>query len=205
MERQTLLNIESVSKAYTGKAKALDGVSFSVERGQFVSVIGSSGAGKSTLLRCINRLIDPSSGAVEFDGRDVTKLGKRELRQVRRRVSMVFQHYNLVSRSTAIENVLQGRLVTNRAWREFSRSTPRKRKPVRSTSSISSVFSNSRIVAAISFQADRSSGSALRGRSCKIRCSFLPTSRLRASIQNRRVPSWSICDGRLTIWASPVW
>lgn len=110
MERQTLLNIESVSKAYTGKAKALDGVSFSVKRGQFVSVIGSSGAGKSTLLRCINRLIDPSSGAVEFDGRDVTKLGKRELRQVRRRVSMVFQHYNLVSRSTAIENVLQGRL-----------------------------------------------------------------------------------------------
>ena len=110
MERQALLNIESVSKSYTGKAKALEGVSLTIERGQFVSIIGSSGAGKSTLLRCINRLIDPTSGRVEFDGKEVTKLGKRELRQIRRRISMVFQHYNLVYRSTAIENVLQGRL-----------------------------------------------------------------------------------------------
>ena len=110
MEQQILLNIESVSKSYTGKAKALDDVTLSIERGQFVSIIGSSGAGKSTLLRCVNRLIDPSSGSIEFDGKDVTKIGKRELRQVRRRISMVFQHYNLVYRSTAIENVLQGRL-----------------------------------------------------------------------------------------------
>lgn len=110
MERQALLNIESVSKSYTGKAKALEGVSLTIERGQFVSIIGSSGAGKSTLLRCINRLIDPTSGRVKFDGKEVTKLGKRELRQIRRRISMVFQHYNLVYRSTAIENVLQGRL-----------------------------------------------------------------------------------------------
>lgn len=110
MERQALLNIESVSKSYTGKAKALDGVSLTIERGQFVSIIGSSGAGKSTLLRCVNRLIDPTGGRVEFDGKEVTKLGKRDLRQVRRRISMVFQHYNLVYRSTAIENVLQGRL-----------------------------------------------------------------------------------------------
>lgn len=110
MERHILLNIESVSKSYTGKSKALSDVSLTVKRGEFVSVIGSSGAGKSTLLRCVNRLIDPKEGVIEFDGTDIMKLGKRELRQIRRRISMVFQHYNLVNRSTAIENVLQGRL-----------------------------------------------------------------------------------------------
>lgn len=110
MAQQELLSLGSVSKSYNGKAKALDGVSLTVGRGQFVSVIGSSGAGKSTLLRCVNRLIDPSEGRIEFDGKDVLALGKRELRQVRRSIGMIFQHYNLVSRSTTIENVLQGRL-----------------------------------------------------------------------------------------------
>lgn len=102
--------MDAVSKSYNGKSKALDGVSLAIERGQFVSVIGSSGAGKSTLLRCVNRLIDPSEGRIEFDGKNVLELGKRELRQVRRSIGMIFQHYNLVSRSTTIENVLQGRL-----------------------------------------------------------------------------------------------
>ena len=109
-ERETLLEITAVSKSYNGKAKALDGVSLTVRRGEFVSVIGSSGAGKSTLLRCVNRLIDPSGGSIRFDGHEVTRLNGRALRQLRRRISMVFQHYNLVYRSTAIENVLQGRL-----------------------------------------------------------------------------------------------
>lgn len=102
--------MDAVSKSYNGKSKALDGVSLAIERGRFVSVIGSSGAGKSTLLRCVNRLIDPSEGRIEFDGKNVLELGKRELRQVRRSIGMIFQHYNLVSRSTTIENVLQGRL-----------------------------------------------------------------------------------------------
>ena len=81
-----------------------------VARGEFVSIIGSSGAGKSTLLRCANRLVDPTQGTVAFDGCDVTRVKGRELRQVRRRISMIFQHYNLVYRATSIENVLQGRL-----------------------------------------------------------------------------------------------
>lgn len=105
-----LLDLHAVTKSYDGWSKALDGASLAVRRGEFVSVIGSSGAGKSTLLRCVNRLIDPTLGQVIFDGADVTAMKGRELRRVRRRISMVFQHYNLVYRATSIENVLQGRL-----------------------------------------------------------------------------------------------
>ena len=66
---ETLLQVEGLTKSYDGSSKALEGVSFSMNRGEFVSLIGSSGAGKSTLLRCINRLIDPTCGSVVFDGR----------------------------------------------------------------------------------------------------------------------------------------
>lgn len=107
---QDLLTIKGLTKSYNGEAKALEDVSLSLRRGEFVTVIGCSGAGKSTFLRCINRLVEPTSGSVVFDGKDVTAMGKRELRATRRRISMIFQHYNLVHRATAIENVLQGRL-----------------------------------------------------------------------------------------------
>ena len=69
---ETLLQVEGLTKSYDGSSKALEGVSFSLNRGEFVSLIGSSGAGKSTLLRCINRLVDPTSGSVVFDGREAT-------------------------------------------------------------------------------------------------------------------------------------
>lgn len=105
-----LLELRRLAKSYDGRARALDGVSLEVRRGEFVSIIGSSGAGKSTLLRCVNRLIDPTEGSVTFDGDDVTRVRGRALRACRRRIAMVFQHYNLVHRATAIENVLQGRL-----------------------------------------------------------------------------------------------
>ncbi|MEF2655949.1 MAG: phosphonate ABC transporter ATP-binding protein [Eggerthellaceae bacterium] len=110
MTQSELLVIDDLSKSYNNKGRALSNVSVSINRGEFVSVIGSSGAGKSTFLRCINRLIDPSEGSIVFDGEDITKMSKRELRNARRRISMIFQHYNLVYRSSAIENVLQGRL-----------------------------------------------------------------------------------------------
>lgn len=110
MADSDLLVIDDLSKSYNGKSKALDGINVTVGRGEFVSVIGCSGAGKSTFLRCINRLIDPTEGSVIFNGEDVTKISKRKLRGVRRRISMIFQHYNLVYRASAIENVLQGRL-----------------------------------------------------------------------------------------------
>ena len=107
---EALLDVRGLTKSYDGWSKALGDVAMRVERGEFVSVIGSSGAGKSTLLRCANRLIDPTQGSVVFDGRDITHVHGRDLRQVRRRISMIFQHYNLVYRATSIENVLQGRL-----------------------------------------------------------------------------------------------
>ncbi|MDO4443155.1 MAG: phosphonate ABC transporter ATP-binding protein [Slackia sp.] len=110
MQDDVLLRVRDLTKCYQGEAKALDGVSFDVRKGEFVTVIGSSGAGKSTLLRSINRLIEPTAGSILFDDREITALSRGDLRMCRRRISMIFQHYNLVHRLTAIENVLHGRL-----------------------------------------------------------------------------------------------
>lgn len=105
-----LLEMRNVIKCYSGTTLALDDISFSVAAGEFVSVIGPSGAGKSTLLRCINRMIEASSGEICFEGVPISQLGKKDLRKLRTRIGMVFQHYNLVDRLTVIENVLHGRL-----------------------------------------------------------------------------------------------
>ena len=105
-----LLVIENLTKSYDGVTNALDNANVTVRRGEFVSLIGSSGAGKSTLLRCINRLVKPTSGTVVFDGSNICCARGQKLRHARLRISMVFQHYNLVHRSSVIENVLQGRL-----------------------------------------------------------------------------------------------
>lgn len=107
---EPLLRVENLCKSYDGKVMALDDISFELRKGEFASVIGSSGAGKSTLLRCINRLIKPTSGSIVFDGVDMAGLRGKQLRQKRRLMSMVFQNYNLVLRSSVIQNVLQGRL-----------------------------------------------------------------------------------------------
>jgi phosphonate transport system ATP-binding protein len=85
-------------------------VSFEVPDGQFLAVIGLSGSGKSTLLRCLNRLVEPTSGRILWDGEDITAAPQEDLRQIRRRIGMVFQHFNLVHRSKVITNVLAGRL-----------------------------------------------------------------------------------------------
>ncbi|WP_299092739.1 phosphonate ABC transporter ATP-binding protein [uncultured Metabacillus sp.] len=107
---KTLLEVKNVSKQYGQDAFALSDVSFSVKEGEFVSIIGPSGAGKSTLLRCINRMIDANGGDIIFDDVNVMALKKRELRKLRTRIGMIFQHYNLVNRLSVIENVLHGRL-----------------------------------------------------------------------------------------------
>ncbi|WP_191565913.1 phosphonate ABC transporter ATP-binding protein [Metabacillus idriensis] len=106
----TLLQLNGVSKQYGKDTKALSDVTFSVNEGEFVSIIGPSGAGKSTLLRCINRMIDATDGEIMFDNTHLQSLGKRELRQARTKIGMIFQHYNLVNRLSVIENVLHGRL-----------------------------------------------------------------------------------------------
>jgi len=101
---------------------ALDNVSFEVPQGQFLAVIGLSGSGKSTLLRCINRLIEPTSGKILWDDLDITAATEEELRLIRRRIGMVFQHFNLVHRSNVLTNVLAGRLgYVNPAWSIINR------------------------------------------------------------------------------------
>jgi phosphonate transport system ATP-binding protein len=105
-----MLRVENLSKIYDDGTVALKEVSFEVPDGQFLAVIGLSGSGKSTLLRCINRLVEPTTGKVIWNGEDVTAAAQEDLRQVRRRIGMVFQHFNLVHRSTVLTNVLAGRL-----------------------------------------------------------------------------------------------
>jgi phosphonate transport system ATP-binding protein len=109
-KRMPILEFQNVSKVYDKGTKALSDVSFSVEEGEFVSVIGPSGSGKSTILRCINRLVDATQGSIEFDGHNINRADKREIRRVRKKTGMIFQHYNLVDRLSVIENVLHGRL-----------------------------------------------------------------------------------------------
>ncbi|MGI6367715.1 MAG: phosphonate ABC transporter ATP-binding protein [Anaerolineae bacterium] len=105
-----MLEIRNLTKVYDGRVRALDDVSFTVKKGEFLVIVGLSGSGKSTLMRCINRLVEPTSGQVIFDGIDVTAAAPEELRLVRRRIGMVFQHFNLVRRSSVLTNVLSGRL-----------------------------------------------------------------------------------------------
>ncbi|HJU82245.1 MAG TPA: phosphonate ABC transporter ATP-binding protein [Acidimicrobiia bacterium] len=105
-----MLRVENLTKIYDDGTVALKDVSFEVPDGQFLAVIGLSGSGKSTLLRCINRLVEPTSGKIFWNEEDVTAAPQEDLRQVRRRIGMVFQHFNLVHRSTVITNVLAGRL-----------------------------------------------------------------------------------------------
>jgi len=106
---RAVLEVRNLSKSY-GEVRALSDVNLSVARGELVALIGPSGAGKSTLLRCINRMIDATTGEVVFENVDVQRLARADLRRVRTKIGMIFQHYNLVYRLTVIENVLHGRL-----------------------------------------------------------------------------------------------
>jgi phosphonate transport system ATP-binding protein len=117
-----MLEVKNLTKIYEGGILALDQVSFTVPDGQFLAVIGLSGSGKSTLLRCINRLIEPSAGEIIWNGIDICKASPEEVRRIRRKIGMVFQHFNLVHRSRVITNVLAGRLgYINPAWSLMNR------------------------------------------------------------------------------------
>jgi phosphonate transport system ATP-binding protein len=119
-----LLEVTHVSKTYAAGDKALDNVSFTIPAGQVVGLIGPSGAGKSTLIRCINRLVEPTSGSISLGGTSITGMSTRELRSVRRRIGMIFQEYALVERLSVMENVLSGRLGYVSFWRSFLRRYP---------------------------------------------------------------------------------
>jgi phosphonate transport system ATP-binding protein len=117
-----MLKIENLTKVYDDGTRALNGVTFSVPDGQFLIIIGLSGSGKSTLLRCVNRLIEPTGGRVLWNDLDITAAPQEDLRLIRRRIGMIFQHFNLVKRSRVITNVLAGRLgYTNPALSLFNR------------------------------------------------------------------------------------
>ncbi len=105
-----MLKIENVSKIYDNGFQALHNISLEIPDGQFVAIIGLSGSGKSTLLRCINRLIDPTEGRITWQGINITAAADDELRQIRRRIGMIFQQFNLVKRSSVLTNVITGRL-----------------------------------------------------------------------------------------------
>jgi len=105
-----MLKIENLCKTYPNSTQALNGVSFEVEEGEFLAVIGLSGSGKSTLLRCINRLIEPTSGKIVWNDLDITAATGKEIRNIRRQIGMIFQQFNLVKRSSVSINVLSGRL-----------------------------------------------------------------------------------------------
>jgi len=105
-----MLLVEHLTKVYPNGTVALKDISFQVEDGEFLAVIGLSGAGKSTLLRCINRLIEPTEGRIVWNGIDITAASPAEMRKIRRQIGMIFQQFNLVKRSSVMTNVLSGRL-----------------------------------------------------------------------------------------------
>ncbi len=111
-----MLRVENLTKVFPDGTVALKDVTFEVQDGEFLAVIGLSGSGKSTLLRCINRLIDPTEGRVVWDGLDVTGAQGAELRHIRRQIGMIFQQFNLVKRSSVMTNVLSGRLGYAHPW-----------------------------------------------------------------------------------------
>jgi len=125
-----MLEVRNLTKVYDDGTVALKNVSFSVPEGEFLVVIGLSGSGKSTLLRCINRLIDPTEGEILWDETDLAQLKGEELRNARRKIGMIFQHFNLVKRSSVMTNVLSGRLGYTPNWQSvlgrFSKEDKRK-------------------------------------------------------------------------------
>jgi phosphonate transport system ATP-binding protein len=120
-----MLEIKNLTKVYDDGTVALKNANFEVQDGEFLVIIGLSGSGKSTLLRCINRLIDPTEGQIIWDGVDVTAASASELHAIRRKIGMVFQHFNLVKRSPVITNVLCGRLGYVSPWNSLYNRFPR--------------------------------------------------------------------------------
>ena len=102
-----MIEFKNVYKTYPNGFTALKDINLQIEQGEFVAIIGLSGAGKSTILRCINRMHDISQGKLTVDGLDVSTLKGASLRKFRRKVGMIFQSFNLVSRSTVLKNVLK--------------------------------------------------------------------------------------------------
>lgn len=105
-----MIEIKKLNKIYDNGVHALKDIDLNLNAGEFVILLGLSGSGKSTLLRCLNRLIEPTSGQIFFNGEDVTKANTTLLRKVRRKIGMIFQHFNLITNLSVLTNVLTGKL-----------------------------------------------------------------------------------------------
>lgn len=121
---EAALSFRGLRKEYVRGRPVLSGIDLDIDSDGITAIIGPSGTGKSTLIRCINRLVEPTSGSILFAGHDMTRLSRRELRVARRRIGMVFQEYNLVERLSVIENVLSGRLGYLGAFKAWLRRFP---------------------------------------------------------------------------------
>jgi phosphonate transport system ATP-binding protein len=119
-----MLKLKKLVKTYRTGDQALKAIDLEVPEGQVLALIGPSGAGKSTLIRCINRLVEPSSGEVWLGDIELTGLNSSGLRRARREMGMIFQEYALVERLTVMENVLSGRLGYVGFWRSLTRRFP---------------------------------------------------------------------------------
>lgn len=105
-----VLEVKNLTKSYDGETIALNNISLRFQPEEFVVVIGPSGSGKSTFIRSINRLVEPTSGQIIFDNKDITDISTKKLRVVRSQIGMIFQNYNLINRSNVLKNVLNGKL-----------------------------------------------------------------------------------------------
>ena len=105
---ETMIQIKNVTKTFTGKdntVEALKGINLEIHQGEIYGIIGMSGAGKSTLVRCLNFLERPTSGTVCVEGKDLSMLSDKELRETRTHIAMIFQHFNLLMQRTVIDNI----------------------------------------------------------------------------------------------------
>src|SRR5690554_186111 len=119
-----MLTLSQVTKRYPTGDRALTDIDLTLPRGQVMALIGPSGAGKSTLIRCVNRLVEPTSGSIRLEETELTRLSGNALRRARRAMGMIFQEYALVDRLTVMENVLSGRLGYVGFWQSWMRQFP---------------------------------------------------------------------------------
>lgn len=115
--KQPMIELRDVTKVYPNGTVGLKEINLTINKGEFVVVVGLSGAGKSTLLRSINRLHDISKGDILIDGQSITKARGKKLRLLRRNIGMIFQSFNLVKRSSVLRNVLTGRVAYYPTWK----------------------------------------------------------------------------------------
>ncbi|NRO05441.1 Glutamine transport ATP-binding protein GlnQ [Lactobacillus helveticus] len=117
MADKPMIQLKDVSKVYDNGTVGLKDIKLTINKGEFVVVVGLSGAGKSTLLRSINRLHNITSGDILIDGKSITKAKGKNLRNLRRDIGMIFQNFNLVKRSSVLRNVLVGRVAYYPTWK----------------------------------------------------------------------------------------